>query len=383
MLAVVVALQGVVSVGLLLLYLSAHVSTPAARGFVGPVLGDVAVPERLEQIRSEFGLGRVLVYEVLANNLSSYHPPFLMLCHEPGEWICDRLLSHKQYEAQLYDDSLFSLARHYTRSELLFVDVGANMGLWSIFFALQGVRTLSVEPSPHNFARLRANAALNDVADRVEAHRVAVSDRNGSLHIAWYTHNSGVARLVDETEAARNDTPVELVTLDYFATLRAHCAAGRPALAKIDVEGAETALIRGALPLLRSGCVRSFFIEMLSNFHPVGEILGVGLLLRSFGYTLHSPYSDQWWQLVPDKLTLEQRQLAAALAARLLCVELDAAPKWQPVSFCSETTPIAEAELDSTAAALGYTAEQARGKGSLAAELAHHILYEQWRHLKL
>lgn len=381
MLALVVALQGVVSVGLLLLYLSAHVSAPAARGFVGPVRGDLSVSERLEQIRGEFELGRVLVYEVLANNLTSYRPPFLMLCHEPGEWICDRLLSHKQYEAQLFDNSLFAWAQHYTRSELLFVDLGANMGLWSVFFAAHGVRTLSVEPSPRNFARLRANAALNDVAELVEAHRVAVSDHNGSLHIAYYDYNSGIARLRDTPE--RNDTPVELVTVDYFATLRAHCAAGRPVLAKIDVEGAEMALLRGALSLLRSGCVRSFFIELLTHFHPVGEILGVGLLLRSCGYTLHSPHTDQWWQLWPDRVTPAERRQAAALGARLLCVEAAAAPKWQPTPFCSDATQLTEAELNETAAALKYSPEEARGKGSLAAELAHHILYEEWRHLKL
>jgi FkbM family methyltransferase len=375
LLAAVVALQGFVSVVLLFLYLSSHTSTRPAGCAVPPV--PLSLAQQLQAVADAHQLPRVLLYEVMRNNGSAYRPPFLMLCHEPGEWICDRLLQHRQYEAQLYDDALFSLARQHRLGDVLFVDVGANMGLWSVFWASRGVRTLAFEAAAHNVARLRANGIVNGVGDLIEVHTVAVGERNGTLRISSFKQNSGVGYVHDRD----NDDPTVAVwPLSHFATLREHCAARRPVFAKIDVEGSEMGVLRGGMQFLQSACVRSFFIELLPNFHAPTEILGVGMLFRSFGYTLRSPYTDQWW--LHDAELLEQanaRAQSARLAARLLCVEHEL-KKWADTSLCKETAPLSDAELDALRGEWQWTPALAHSANmSLAGELAFHRLYDQWR----
>ena len=130
----------------------------------------------------------------------------------------------------------------------VFVDAGANIGLFSLIAAHRvgpGGHVHAFEPCAQTFERLQANVALNGFAN-VSCHPLALSSENASLEMrvseegfdAW---NS----LAQPTAGSRVDTEtVACVTWDDFA--QKHDLVGRVTFMKIDVEGWETHLLSGA-----------------------------------------------------------------------------------------------------------------------------------------
>ena len=98
---------------------------------------------------------------------------------------------------QFYDD-IFE-KRVYTRHGITLrdgdcvFDVGANIGLFTVFVALQaaGARIFSFEPAPPLFAILSANAA--PYGERVALFECGLSRRAGSAELTFYPHSSGMS----------------------------------------------------------------------------------------------------------------------------------------------------------------------------------------------
>jgi FkbM family methyltransferase len=161
------------------------------------------------------------------------------------------------------------------------VDVGANIGLYTLLFSqLVGAegRVHAFEPAPANARRLRVNLLLNDT-ENVEAHQAAVFSRAGTQALnlfdprlgAW--HSLGRPELPDPFEGGKLLTPtdtveVDAVTLDGYAET---AGLERIALLKIDVEGAEPDVISGAAGLLRRRAVDAIIFEVSL---PQAESLG-------------------------------------------------------------------------------------------------------------
>lgn len=120
------------------------------------------------------------------------------------------------------------------------VDAGASIGFHSLLAAqLVGPSgtVIAFEPSPADAEALRANAALNGLAN-VSVEREALSGSVGSAFLD--RPGEATARLVDEP--ARGALAVATTSLDAF--LAAHPGLV-PALVKIDVEGHEAAVLEG------------------------------------------------------------------------------------------------------------------------------------------
>jgi len=120
----------------------------------------------------------------------------------------------------------------------LFVDVGANVGsytLWAIEF---GASVVSVEPDPNSARMLRENLALNGyTAEVIEA---AIGEAPGTAHIT--TDKGPMNHLVGEPGPGTRE--ITVTTLDEI--LGDRVAAG----IKVDVEGAEPLVVRGAIKAL-------------------------------------------------------------------------------------------------------------------------------------
>lgn len=161
-------------------------------------------------------------------------------------------------------------------------DVGANIGLMSLALLLHAPdRLLSLhafEPEPHNAAALRRNIEANGIMGAI-VHEVALGDRTGeaTLHIEDNA-GGGSHSLVRKTGRA---ITVTQQTADALAA-----SIGMPDVMKIDVEGAELAVLHGMRQLLSQRCVRELFIELHPTLMPERD-LGPQLLhdlLRSHGY---------------------------------------------------------------------------------------------------
>jgi FkbM family methyltransferase len=152
-------------------------------------------------------------------------------------------------------------------------DVGAFMGLYTVALAKRvgkNGRVLAFEPDPANFAVLQTHVELNKLVEQVELWQAAVSDRDGT--VAFRSGRGPESRI--EAISPETGKRVASVCLDTL------CDGRRIDVLKIDVEGFEEAVLKGATQLLANPacCPRAIFIEVHPYNWPVAGTTSESLL---------------------------------------------------------------------------------------------------------
>jgi FkbM family methyltransferase len=172
----------------------------------------------------------------------------------------------------------------------LLYDVGANVGLYSLYAALTGARVIAFEPEAQNYALLNRNIHANALQEKVSALNVAAGDSTRISHLylsrfeaAGALHNFD--KPVDYNKqpfapefkqgvmGARIDDLIEKFDLP------------RPTHLKVDVDGCERAVIDGASNTLRDAGLRSVLIELNETLAADREIVGI---LEGYGFHVRS-----------------------------------------------------------------------------------------------
>jgi len=157
--------------------------------------------------------------------------------------------------------------------DAVMLDIGANIGNHSVFFAPHCRRVVAYEPNPRTFQVLSLNA---QVAPNIECRRRALSDQSGHARLSEDPRNVGSATLAPTASAAGEGPLVDIVALDDEADL------GTVRLIKLDVEGHELQALKGATALLASSRPIVLFEQHPRDF--VDGRSAVIELLRSQGY---------------------------------------------------------------------------------------------------
>ncbi|MEQ9560261.1 MAG: FkbM family methyltransferase [Rhodospirillales bacterium] len=180
----------------------------------------------------------------------------------------------------------FLAARGLVRGSAL--DIGANLGLHSIFLAQQYDRVLALEPHPNTFQLLAYNLAT--YAPNASAHRLAAYSENGTAELNdGKPGNIGGANLSVRNERSGR-YPVETIRLDDWDGLQDQDVG----FMKIDVENAEHSVLLGAVETIRRHRPVILMEDWLSNN---GNTSDAVKLLMSLGYdTILEPvfYSKRW-----------------------------------------------------------------------------------------
>lgn len=153
----------------------------------------------------------------------------------------------------------------FDAGDVLF-DVGANIGLYTLYAAARGIQVSAFEPEAQNYAELNRNIYLNQLAPRVQAICCAFSDQCtvNTLHLSDYRPGAALGGLPRVEQSAPSSGPVFLqgtlaFTLDHYLSL---CPAPFPTHLKIDVDGLEARIIQGAQCTLRDPRLRSVLVEI-------------------------------------------------------------------------------------------------------------------------
>ncbi|MEO8192480.1 MAG: FkbM family methyltransferase [Gemmatimonadales bacterium] len=143
---------------------------------------------------------------------------------------------------------------HFLRPGDLFVDIGANIGAYTILAAgWIGADVIAVEPGPEAFERLCENVRLNGVANRVQTRRVAIGEHEGA---AMLTQNLDTMNHLIPAGDSESGMSVDVVTLDGL--LRD----SSPVALKVDVEGFETAVFSRGEAVLAAPQLQAMVVEM-------------------------------------------------------------------------------------------------------------------------
>ena len=164
-------------------------------------------------------------------------------------------------------------------------DVGAAFGLFAIHSGAIARKVIAFEPDPESRKRLEGNIEANDQSNRTSVMPLALSDSAGEIELFTSGLTGKSPSLEAQDGGHSGKVTVETQTID--AVIAAGTTA--PSVIKIDVEGAEAKVLKGATELLNGpNRPRLIFVEVHPEFLPAfgdsAEL--VEELLRSAGYTL-------------------------------------------------------------------------------------------------
>lgn len=146
-----------------------------------------------------------------------------------------------------YDRTTSFVLRQALDADSVAIDVGANVGALSLLMAklCTDGRVIAIEPGPPTCLRLRENLRLNPALEhRVTVQQVGVSDQPGSMFWNQDSANRGNGGLLQ-----KSGVEVPVVTLDSVIE---RLSLSRLDLIKIDVEGMESEVIKGAMVSIRN-----------------------------------------------------------------------------------------------------------------------------------
>lgn len=202
------------------------------------------------------------------------------------------------YSSAVYEKGLTQFVINTLKPGDVFIDVGANVGYFTLIAASLGAKVISIEPYDENLALLRQNIHLNNFAG-VKVLDTAIGDHEGTavLHINPLNRggNSLIKRetyFTDSHSYSREEVgkmyrgeilekEVPLTTLDSIMDQHSISSI---TIIKIDVEGFEEQVIEGMRKTLSSGISKHILCE-LSNKQTRDGILE---LFAKAGYQYYS-----------------------------------------------------------------------------------------------
>jgi len=243
---------------------------------ITPPFGFYALPPAREAWRKKADaykdtrIGRALISHARKKALAGEDGPFDV---QIDETVFARLYPHGNYcekrafaGVQIWDRperlALKSTIQTGTKSPFVFLDVGANVGLYSLYvnaYAQQTGRTtqiIAIEPCIETCARLEANIAANKAA--IQIIRAAVSDAPGTGYLGGGQTNLSEAKLSEQS----NKT--ETVVIDTLPRIARTLGIIRIDAMKVDIEGHDLKALT------------TFFEDASVKLHPALLILETG-----------------------------------------------------------------------------------------------------------
>ena len=172
------------------------------------------------------------------------------------------------------------------------LDIGANIGLYTVFAASKGIRVIACEPESQNFSELNINVHLNNVGDKVDCLSIALSDQNkvDDLYIPTFGKGFALSNLgipedwKKETFSPQHIQKTITYSIDSFLDFHPEFF---PNHIKIDVDGHESTLFEGGEQTFSDSRVKSVLIELNED---LSEDMAIVDKLISYEFKLKSRY---------------------------------------------------------------------------------------------
>jgi FkbM family methyltransferase len=148
------------------------------------------------------------------------------------------------------------LLLHFLREDDLFLDIGANVGSYTVLASgVCRAKTWAFEPDPNTLQHLKRNIAINTLEALVTVSECALGAKQDEVR---FTVGLDTVNKV----ATANYRNVRMVRQKRLDTLIGNF---QPIMIKVDVEGAEEDVLRGAAMLLASPCLKCIELETVTT----------------------------------------------------------------------------------------------------------------------
>lgn len=174
-----------------------------------------------------------------------------------------RISVHHRYVDEVYEPEVFELLKREISPDDVIFDIGAYIGLYSIilskYLGKEG-RIYAFEPAPGSVELLVKNLELNNAREKVEVLPCGVGEKCGQgklFAVGNHIQNSFSSAALG-TDIASDTIDVPIISLDAFCEERSI----HPTWAKVDTEGWELQVLRGAVKLFSANKATRFIVEM-------------------------------------------------------------------------------------------------------------------------
>lgn len=155
----------------------------------------------------------------------------------------------------LHEFADMMLLLHFLREVDHFLDIGANIGSYTVLAAgVRGATVWAFEPDPQTVRALKRNIDLNGMDSRVMVHELALGDRDGEV---MFTRDLDTVNRV----ATAGEANVRMIQVRRLDTV---IGAQQPTMMKMDIEGYEEPAIRGAKTLLSRNSLKVIELETVT-----------------------------------------------------------------------------------------------------------------------
>jgi FkbM family methyltransferase len=205
------------------------------------------------------------------------------------------------YYRGMYEESQVKTLVKLLKPGQVFVDVGANIGIYSLVSALtvgKTGRVIAIEPQKSARAELETNLALNNFSN-IDIYPVAVARYQSELELFQVSSNNDGQATTRLTAQERSIGQVEKVQALSLDEIMMRSGVGAVHGVKIDVEGGELEALWGFENTLTSKPPAFIFLECIEKHlerfgHSRAELID---FLRRHDYAVMCLYRGKWWQI--------------------------------------------------------------------------------------
>lgn len=174
-----------------------------------------------------------------------------------------------------FNESCFTV--HFLKEKDIFVDIGANVGHYTLLASgISGCRTIAIEPIPLTFKKLKQNISLNNLNSKTTLYNIGLGSTEGKLFFN-VVENNALSHVSSENYSDGIEIP--------STTLSSLLVKIKPKMLKIDVEGYEYEVLKGANNLLREPSLEVLIIEINEHGTRYGVSEEVTMrYIESFGF---------------------------------------------------------------------------------------------------
>jgi FkbM family methyltransferase len=198
-----------------------------------------------------------------------------------------------------------AFVNRFLRPGDVFVDVGANIGLFTLIAAAcvgPTGKVVAFEPTTMTYARLQDNVRLNQFSN-VSCIKLALSDRAGQLDLTRSTGGFDAWNSLAEPTKGRTFSGEQVEVAGWDGYAREHGLIGRVTMMKIDVEGWESRVLAGGKEAFARADAPVLQVEFTEESAAAAGTSCSDLYrtLEGFGYRMFV-YDPAKRTLVPDSL---------------------------------------------------------------------------------
>ena len=213
-----------------------------------------------------------------------------------------------QYRIETYfskePETLEWIDNFIEKENLIFWDIGANIGLYSIYAATKHnkLKIFAFEPSTNNLAILTRNIHINDLSESITVNQFPLTNKNNVFMMMReneFNEGGGLHTFGEKINFegkeffGQNNYKIYGTSIDYLLEKK---ILEVPDYIKIDVDGIEHLILQGAQKFLADKKIKSISIELNERFDT--QIKEVFKILQNnnfkFIHKKHASYIDNW-----------------------------------------------------------------------------------------